>query len=190
MLETHPIVNSSLLHHLRHGDITARPGIARADGRTVHFTDGTSDEFDLILLATGYLHKVPIAQEYFGSEQHPDLLYLSAFSRRHKGLFGVGFVETNAAAYPLFDAQAQMIAAFIRDTRRGLPSADRFARRIAADRPDLTGGLKFVASPRHTGYVNSHTFVKYLGKVAAEMGWRTKGNPPPVVPARHKETVA
>lgn len=177
LFETHPAVNSMLIHHLQHGDITAKPGIARTEGRTVHFTDGTSDDFDLILLATGYIHKVPVAQRYFGDEQHPDL-YLSSFSREHEGLFGVGFVETNSGAYQLFDSQAQLIASFIRDARRGLPTAERFARMIRSDLPDLSGGLKFVDSPRHTGYVHSEAFVKYLGKVAAGMGWRTAGLPP------------
>ncbi|MER6129574.1 NAD(P)/FAD-dependent oxidoreductase [Streptomyces sp. NPDC001795] len=160
LFETHPAINSMLIHHLQHGDIAARPGIAHADGRTVHFTDGTSDDFDLILLATGYVHKVPVAQRYFGSEQHPDL-YLSAFSREHEGLFGVGFVETNSGAYQLFDTQAQLIAGFIQDTVLGLPTAERFSRMIRSDRPDLSSGLKFVDSPRHTGYVDSAAFAKY-----------------------------
>ncbi|WP_199921381.1 flavin-containing monooxygenase [Streptomyces bicolor] len=188
LFETHPAINSLLIHHLQHGDITARPGIARTEGRTVHFTDGTSDDFDLILLATGYVHKVPVAQKYFGDEQHPDL-YLSSFSREHDGLFGVGFVETNSGAYQLFDSQAQLIASFIRDATAGLPAAERFARMIRSDRPDLSGGLKFVDSPRHTGYVHSEAIVKYLGKVAEGMGWRTAGLPPRATSVR-QEAVA
>jgi hypothetical protein len=61
---------------------------------------------------------------------------------------------------------------------------------IRSDRPDLSGGLKFVASPRHTGYVDSGAFVKYLGKVAGEMGWRTEGQPPPVRSPRRAEAAA
>jgi cation diffusion facilitator CzcD-associated flavoprotein CzcO len=174
LFETHPVVNSILLHHLRHGDITARPGILRADGRTVHFTDGTSDDFDLVLFATGYRHRVPVAQRYFGDEQHPDL-YLSVFSRAHAGLCGVGFTETNSGAYRLFDLQAQLIASFVHDGRNGRASADRFARLIRDDRPDLSAGLKFVASPRHTGYVDSGAYLKYVTRLAGELGWRTEG---------------
>ncbi|WP_202918927.1 hypothetical protein [Saccharothrix deserti] len=178
-----------LIHHLQHGDITAKPGIARAEGTTVHFTDGAKDDFDLVLLATGYRHKVPVAQEYFGDEQHPDL-YLSVFSREHEGLFGVGYVETNAGAYRLFDTQAQMIAGFIHDTRRGLPTAERFARMIRDDRPDLTSGLKFVASPRHTGYVDSGAYRKYVTKVAKAMNWPTEGRPPSRTPEWRSEVVS
>lgn len=177
LFETHPAVNSMLIHHLQHGDITAKPGIAHTENTTVYFTDGTSDEFDLILLATGYLHRVPVAQRYFGSEQHPDL-YLSAFSREHRGLFGVGFVETNSGAYHFFDTQAQMIASYIHDEHRDSPNARRFADMIHNDRPDLTGGLTLIDSPRHTGYVDSRALGTYLAKVARRMGWRTHGNPP------------
>ncbi|WP_269451909.1 hypothetical protein [Tessaracoccus coleopterorum] len=71
LFETHPVMNDQLLHHLRHGDVTARVGIRSASGNTVTFADGTSADFDLILLATGYLHAVPFAQRWFGDPQHP-----------------------------------------------------------------------------------------------------------------------
>lgn len=86
--------------------------------------------------------------------------------------------------------QAQLIAGYLHDVRHQRPNAERFAQRIRADRPDLSGGLKFVDSPRHTGYVDSGAFVKYLGKVAGEMGWRTEGRPPSVRSLRPEEATA
>src|SRR6188474_2441067 len=88
LFETHPILNTQLLHYLQHGDILAKPAIASAEGKTVTFTDGTSVEVDVIMLATGYVHKVPFAQELVGSEQHP-LMYMTAFSRT-PGVYGIG----------------------------------------------------------------------------------------------------
>ncbi len=177
LFETHPIVNSMLLHHLQHGDITARPGIRDTAGRTVTFTDGTSDEFDLVVLATGYRHRVPVAQEYFGDEQHPDL-YLNFASREHPGLFGVGYIETNSGAYGLFDRQAHVIAAYLDGQRRGTPQAARFTAMIAGDRPDLTSGLHFDSSPRHRGYVDSDAYARYLAKVGRTLGWRLDSDAP------------
>jgi hypothetical protein len=46
---------------------------------------------------------------------------------------------------------------------------------IRDDRPDLTAGLKFVASPRHTGYVDSGAYLKYVTRLAREMGWPVEG---------------
>lgn len=123
---------------------------------------------DLILLATGYRHRVPYAQPYFGEEQQPDL-YLSAFSR-HPGLFGLGFIETNASAYPLIDRVAKLIAGHI-DDREHHP--DRYAwlrDRIEHDRPDLSNGIKFVDSPRHRGYVDSTALGHYLDRIGHGLG--------------------
>ncbi|WP_313555616.1 flavin-containing monooxygenase [Miniimonas arenae] len=170
LFETHPIVNSLLLHHLQHGDIVARPGIADTAGRTVTFIDGTSEEFDVVVLATGYEHRVPVAQDLFGNAQHPDL-YLNFASREHTGLFGVGYIETNSGAFTLYDQQAHLIAAYLDGRAHRTPQAARFAAMIRTDRPDLSAGLTFDSSPRHTGYVDSDGYTRYLRRVSRMLGW-------------------
>ncbi|GAB3819130.1 NAD(P)-binding domain-containing protein [Tessaracoccus terricola] len=175
LFETHPVMNDQLLHHVRHGDVTPRCGIRSADGATVTFTDGTAADFDVVLLATGYRHAVPFAQDLFGDPQHPDELYLNSFSRRHSGLCAVGFVETNSGAYQLLDRQAHLVAGYLDERARGSEVAARFEQRIRTDRPDLTSGLKFDRSPRHKGYVDSDAYVAALDAVAAEFGWQRPG---------------
>lgn len=175
LFETHPIMNDQLLHHVRHGDVTPRRGIRSADGMTITFTDGSSADFDVVLLATGYRHSVPFAQELFGDPQHPDDLYLNSFSTRHSGLCAVGFVETNSGAYQLLDRQAHIVAGYLDERSRGSDVAARFEERIRTDRPDLTSGLKFDTSPRHKGYVDSDAFVAHLDAVAAEFSWQRAG---------------
>jgi cation diffusion facilitator CzcD-associated flavoprotein CzcO len=184
LLESHPIVNSQMLHHLRHGDLVAKPDIVDTEGPTVRFADGSEADYDLIILATGYEQRVPFAQGLFGDSHHPDL-YLSAFSRQHPGLHAVGFIETNSGAYQMFDLQAQLIASYIDERDQDTASARRFSLRIAHDRPDLTGGLRFVASPRHQGYVHAPEFKRYLRKIAKQLGWRSEGLPPRVAPEQH-----
>lgn len=172
LFETHPIMNDQLLHHIRHGDVTPRRGIRSADGKTVTFTDGSSADFDVVLLATGYRHAVPFAQDLFGDPQHPDNLYLSSFSSKHPGLCAVGFVETNSGAYHLLDRQAHLVAGYLDERARGTAVAARFEDRIRTEHPDLTNGLKFDKSPRHKGYVDSDAYVAHLDAVAAEFDWQ------------------
>ncbi len=52
--ESHPIVNTLVLHHLGHGDIHVRKDVERFDGSGVRFVDGSRTDYDLIVLATGY----------------------------------------------------------------------------------------------------------------------------------------
>ena len=40
VLESHPIMNTQILHFLAHGDVAAKPDVVRLDGRRVHFADG------------------------------------------------------------------------------------------------------------------------------------------------------
>ena len=57
--EQPPVVNNLLPYWIQHGRIAVAPGIARLDGRRVHFVDGTSGEFDTILWATGFRVSLP-----------------------------------------------------------------------------------------------------------------------------------
>jgi hypothetical protein len=58
-----PVVNDLLLYWIQHGRIKVRPGIERFDGTTVHFSDGTSDDFDTILWATGFHASLPFLDD-------------------------------------------------------------------------------------------------------------------------------
>jgi len=58
-----PVVNDLLLYWLKHGRIGIRPGVERFDGRIVHFSDGTSGEYDTILWATGFHASLPFLDE-------------------------------------------------------------------------------------------------------------------------------
>lgn len=43
-----------------HADLTIRPELDRPGGKTVHFTDGSSAGYDMILTATGHLPHYPL----------------------------------------------------------------------------------------------------------------------------------
>ena len=69
-MESHPIMNTQILHHLGHGDLTYRPDVASFDGDRVTFVDRSTRQVDLVIFATGYkvsypglLEKRPEAKE-------------------------------------------------------------------------------------------------------------------------------
>jgi cation diffusion facilitator CzcD-associated flavoprotein CzcO len=178
ILRSHPILNTQILHHLGHGDIEARKDIQALDGHTVRFVDGTSEEIDLIVWATGYDKRFPFLPDA-ELDRDPDRsrdrredvldLYLNVFHRRHSDLFFIGLFETDGAAYGLYAAQADLIAAYL-DKSLPPPTRTLFDARRAGDRPDLRGGVQYVASPRHDYYVKGDVYDKVLRKEVRAFG--------------------
>lgn len=172
LLESHPLLNSQLVHHLQHGDVSIVPDVSRLSGRRVEFADGSAREIDLVLYATGYDWAIPyVPGEHFDWVHGRPRLYLTAFNPQRRNLFGVGYLETNSSAYTLFDQVTNVLAHYLHDQQHAPERAAAFDRRIASDRPDLSGGISFIGTDRHSAYVDSHAFRDYLARVRTEFGW-------------------
>lgn len=170
-LESHPILNAQILHHLGHGDIKAKKDIREFTRDGAIFADGTRERFDLVLFATGYEYRFPFLDEslFTWNQGHPDL-YLNIFHRRYEGLTALGFIEFASAAYQRFDEMAQMIAmdAHIRASGNGL---EEWTRMKTDDRPNLRGRMNYVDSPRHANYVDVDVYRRKLAAIREEFGW-------------------
>ncbi|MBL1080209.1 NAD(P)/FAD-dependent oxidoreductase [Nocardia sp. 2] len=172
LFESHPLLNSQLIHYLQHGDVAIRTDIEALEGSRVRFTDGRTEEVDLILYATGYDWEIPYAAQFFSwNEGRPDL-YLSVFNRAHHNLFGLGYIEINSSAYTLFDHISNLLAQYLHDQDHNPDRAAEFDRLIAADRPKLNGGINFLASARHRSYVDAHAYHSYLATLRKRLGWQ------------------
>ncbi len=186
VMESHPIMNTQLLHYLSHGDIAYRPDIQRLDGKTVLFADGTSEEIDLIVFATGYLVTFPfIEKSHFDwISKYPDL-YLSSLHRKFDNVCVLGLHQTDGGAYDFFTLQADMMCNFILDQETNSDRAERFRELKARDYPDLSGGVDYVKSARHATYVKRATFKRYCNKLMRKYKWQAFGvSAPPEWPQR------
>ncbi len=170
LLESHPILNDQLIHHLRHGDIAARGDVERLDGREVIFRDGRREPIDLIVLATGYDWPVPFIDpgllDWDGKRPR---LWMSVFAPRDERLFIAGMMETNGGAFGFFDEHADLIVRAI--TAQPAVHA-RLRALIGAGNPDLSGGIRFVASDRHAHYVDADAYRAALKRLRRDLGWR------------------
>lgn len=170
LFETHPLLNTQILHYLGHGDCIAKPDVERFDGDDVVFADGSREQIDLVLTATGYHHASPFLDEgtLATKDGRPDL-YLGMFSRQHKNLAVLGFVEFASAAYANFDSMAELIVA---DATADEGSAIRssMASLKSEHHPDLKGGHHYVNSARHANYVEVESYLKTLAEVKGRIG--------------------
>jgi len=175
LFETHPILNTQILHYLGHGDCIAKGDVERFDSDDVVFKDGSREQIDLVITATGYHHASPYLEDDTLQMKggRPDL-YLAMFARNHTNLAVLGFVEFASAAYANFDSMAELIVAdavAARDSK----TAQELNRLKATDHPDLQGGHHYIDSDRHSNYVEVNTFLKQLARVKKRIGIRSAG---------------
>ncbi|EME21026.1 flavin-containing monooxygenase [Rhodococcus triatomae] len=159
LYESHPIVNSLILHHAGHGDVTVRADLDRFDGNLAHFTDGHVGDYDLVVCATGYrLHYPFIAPEHLDWGGRAPSLYLNIASRRYPTLFVLGMIEASGIGWQGRHEQAELVAKAIRARDESPESAAEFAARVAGPEPDLSGGYRYLDLDRMSYYVNRDAY--------------------------------
>ncbi|UTA46873.1 NAD(P)-binding domain-containing protein [Simiduia sp. 21SJ11W-1] len=160
MYESHPVVNSLILHHLGHGDITARGDITAVAGKTVTFADGRQAEYDMILQATGYqLHYPFINPADLNWQGDAPALYLNVFHPERRNLFMMGMVEATGLGWQGRDEQAELVALYIAQSESGSASAQQLhetVRKNAGQRAD--GGYQYLQLARMAYYVDKATY--------------------------------
>lgn len=174
--ESHPVVNTLILHHAGHGDIGVRRDIERFDGHTVHFRDGTSNEYDLVMLATGYsLHYPFLDRGYLdwpAGAGAPDL-FLNIFPSTRDDLTVLGMLEASGIGWQGRYEQAELVARYLAARRDGSPAGD--AAVVVVDsarrgpRPDLTGGYKYLGLDRMAYYVNKTAYRDAVAGLVARL---------------------
>ena len=168
MYESHPVVNSLILYHIGHGDVGVRADIARLDGHTVHFKDGTQGEYDLILAATGYkLHYPFLDHALLNWKGMAPSLYLNIFAPRFDRLAVLGMVEASGLGWQGRYEQAELVARFFKGLDEGKASAAVLRSAKAGPPPDLSGGYKYLQLERMAYYVNKDAYRKAVREAVA-----------------------
>lgn len=181
LYESHPVVNSLILHHAGHGDVTVRPDLERLDGDGVRFVDGTRHGYDLVILATGYRLHYPFVDRAllnWAPDSPAPELFLQVFSPAADGIFVVGMVEAAGLGWQGRYEQAELVAAYLaaREAETQDQSPDDGA--AAAFRaqvtdpgawPDLSGGYDYVRLDRMAYYVNKDVYRRTVRQATAQL---------------------
>jgi cation diffusion facilitator CzcD-associated flavoprotein CzcO len=169
LFETHPIVNSQLLYYVGHGDIQVKPDIRMLGGERVEFSDGTSEEVDLIIYATGYHVSFPFLDRslLFDQDGHPQL-FLNVFHQQRDDLFVAGLIQPDSGLWGLADYQTQLIAKFIGAIDHDARTADWFRGLKTNTHGNLGSGIKYDRSSRHLFEVEHFGYRKRLRKLIAK----------------------
>ena len=116
IFEKHPTISTEIFHYLKHGRIQPRPDIARFDGRTVHFTDGTRDDFDMIVAATGFYLSFPFLPEGMVPMKNEQLalLYGGCVLPEYKHFYLIGTQQVRYGIGPLLTPASKLVARMIK----------------------------------------------------------------------------
>jgi cation diffusion facilitator CzcD-associated flavoprotein CzcO len=146
--EAHPTQSAELPLRLSSGDVVPKPNVTRLDGSTVHFEDGTSSDFDVIIYATGYNITFPFFDpELVSAPDNQIPLFKRMFKPGIDDLVFMGFAQATPTLFPFVESQARLLAAYAVGRYR-LPPADAMERVIVEDQQKYLGHV--LDRPRHT----------------------------------------
>ncbi|PCH45726.1 MAG: monooxygenase [Hyphomicrobiales bacterium] len=165
LYESHPIVNSLVLYHAGHGDLKVRPDIDHFEGNTVHFVDGSTADYDIILAATGYkLHYPFIDDKLLNWQGDAPHLFLNAMHPKRDDIFVLGMVEASGLGWQGRHEQAEMVVRYIQGTRAKSMAAIALREEKSAGFTRATGGVNYLKLPRMAYYVDKATYRGAVGK--------------------------
>ncbi|WP_295851925.1 NAD(P)-binding domain-containing protein [Tardiphaga sp.] len=116
MWREHATLSQELLPYIGHGWIGIRPNVASLEGDTIAFADGSQENFDAVIYATGYKTSFPfLAPEIFAVPEGGGMvdLYRRITPPNQPGLFFAGLVQPIGPTIPLVEIQARWIAAVL-----------------------------------------------------------------------------
>jgi dimethylaniline monooxygenase (N-oxide forming) len=176
----HPTLSDEFLDRLRDGAVAPKPNIAELRGEQVLFEDGSSEDVDVVVYATGYQVTFPFFDPGFISAPGNDLpLYRRTFHPEIGGAYFIGLAQPLGALMPVAEAQGEWIAAHLSGGYH-LPPADEIRADMAAERE--AHAKRFYRSARHTMEIDFDEWLRALAKERRRGAQRaaTHGNALPV----------
>jgi cation diffusion facilitator CzcD-associated flavoprotein CzcO len=163
---THPAGHQTFMSHVAYQRIRIRPGIASVEGKEVRFTDGSVEEVDTIIAATGYELELPFLPEDIAPIRGRRLdAYKRVLHVDRPDLYFVGFFNVSGGAnIRMMDVQAEWVAALVAGTARR-PSREEMLEDIEQERRTIA--KRFPGSPRYGLELDP---IEYPASIAAELG--------------------
>ncbi|MFP4002694.1 MAG: flavin-containing monooxygenase [Alphaproteobacteria bacterium] len=179
-LATHPAVSQDIYNRIGSGDVVPKPNIERFEGKTVHFTDGSSVEADVVVYCTGYRITFPFFDEsLLAAPGNEIVLFKRMIDPRYPNLALVALVQPLCAMMPIAEEQSKFLADYLTG-RYALPSVKEMDR----DRKRMYEKSRagYVKTPRHTIQINCGEYTQELRKERARGAKRAarRGNRLPV----------
>jgi dimethylaniline monooxygenase (N-oxide forming) len=145
----HATSNANIVNHIKYRRVLVKQGIERIAGKRLYFTDGSSDEFDTLIAATGFKLDLDLLAPGI-VEADPELneldLYMRIVPPDRRGLYFAAFFNSDTALNWICEGQIRWLRE-IEMGRAALPSVADMKAEIAARKADVAA--QFKDTPRH-----------------------------------------
>ncbi|MBV9520140.1 MAG: NAD(P)-binding domain-containing protein [Hyphomicrobiales bacterium] len=109
---SHALSNATIVQHIAYRRVEVKHDIGQIDGKEIIFTDGSREEFDTLIAATGYLIDFPfLSPEILSVRDNVVHLYNRIVHPDWPGLYFMGLLNLNGAANQAYERQAPWIVA-------------------------------------------------------------------------------
>ncbi|HVB68723.1 MAG TPA: NAD(P)-binding domain-containing protein [Acetobacteraceae bacterium] len=144
----HTTSNATVVTDIAYRRITVQQGIESVEGKRIRFSDGSEEEFDALIAATGYRIDLDfIPPEVVQVVDNRLDLYLRIIPPDWPGLFFLGFFNTDTALNMVFEHQARFVREIL--LNNATPPDPKAMRQAIAERHAWYAN-RFKHTPRHT----------------------------------------
>lgn len=159
--------NGTVITDIAYRRITVKQDITDINGKRIHFSDGSSDTFDVLIAATGYLTDLPfLSPDIISVDNNQIDLYQRIVPPGWPGLYLLGFFNTDTALNALFSHQARWVREIELGNAR-LPDSASMLEAIQQRRSWLAAHYR--QSPRHHLEEESVPYIKALKSSLKQM---------------------
>ncbi|MBB2964258.1 NAD(P)/FAD-dependent oxidoreductase [Methylobacterium sp. R2-1] len=166
----HPILNSQILFHIGHGDISPVGDIVQMSGRGIEFSDGKREEIDIIIWATGYDPDLPFFNKSdFDAAEDLKSAFLKVASRRYDDLLYVGYLNTPSGLGNVGNVLGSFTAAYLQGRAGATAGWQKFQLLKRENAPVDLGQERFMRTKRHSHEVDLWKFIKTMNFLSAKL---------------------
>ena len=172
--ESVPCVSSDFADRVETGGIELRPQVRRLASDSVEFVDGSREQVDVIVYATGYDVNIPfLTKDVLDCSGNRLPLYHRVVAPQRPGLWFVGFIDSFGPTIPALEAQAQWVGDLIVGTTV-LPSRSSMRTWIERDRADCE--KRYLDPACHTMQVDPWRYPKSIKQERARRSGKPRLN--------------
>ncbi|KAM9009531.1 flavin-containing monooxygenase 5-like [Ara ararauna] len=166
VLDQHPTINDDLPNRIISGRVLVKPNIQEFTETSAIFEDGTREDIDAVVFATGYSFSFPFLEGCVKVVENQISLYKFMFppDLEKPTLAFIGLIQPLGAIMPISELQCRWATRIFKGLQDLLPSADMLAD-IVQTKEKIA--KRYVSSQRHTIQVD---YIPYMDELACQVG--------------------